>query len=110
MSVPRLAFPIVQGTNGHLRTVPQDSIDEVAQCVEILLRTEIGARDELPAFGTTDLTFEQMPLDVEPIAAQVEHWEPRARVRMAQDLQGVAALVAADGGTAQVRVSVSRGG
>src|SRR3954454_10550090 len=59
----------------------QDGVDEIATCVEVIIRTPIGFRDELPEFGTPgDVVFMQTPLDLEAAKGAVSRWEPRANV------------------------------
>lgn len=60
----------------------QDSIEEVASCVNAILLCPLGYRPELPEFGIEDPAFAQMPLDRDGIRRQVELWEPRASVAL----------------------------
>jgi len=77
--VPHLALPItVSGTS--FETVQQDTEDELAVTVAVLLRFERGSRIEQPDFGLTNPAFGQMPIDVSEIEQQAGVWEPRAAV------------------------------
>lgn len=76
--VPHFALPFRFGRDGHAVVVEQDSTDDIAACVEAVLRTRPGEREELPAFGSPDPTFEQAPVRLDAIAAAVAAWEPRA--------------------------------
>lgn len=76
--VPHFALPF-RYANGRPVVVEQDTPEEVAACVEAILRTEPGERPDLPAFGAPDLTFSSTPLDLDVLAQAVETWEPRAR-------------------------------
>jgi phage baseplate assembly protein W len=60
--------------------VEQDSTQDVLNCVEAVLRTPLGYREELPDFGVEDPTFRQMPVDPSRIAQAIERWEPRANI------------------------------
>lgn len=57
----------------------QDTVDEIATCVEVVIRCPIGFRDELPEFGAPgDLVFSEAPPDLEAAKGCVARWEPRA--------------------------------
>src|SRR3954447_13084046 len=59
----------------------QDTVDEIATCVEVVIRCPIGFRDELPEFGVpTTALFNQAPLDLAKARGAVNRWEPRADV------------------------------
>jgi phage baseplate assembly protein W len=78
-STPHFAVPFQFGPSGGALTVEQDSLDEVAACVEILLSTTLGSRDDIPTYGVADQTFAQQ-FDPSLITAAVATWEPRAVV------------------------------
>lgn len=84
---PKLKVPF-QIVGGRALTVSQDSVDEIVQCVEYLLRTEPGTRLEMPEFGSPDLAFNQTPaVDPAPgiIEAAIDRWEPRARYMLSTE-------------------------
>lgn len=83
--VPKLRVPLEMGATGF-RTVEQDSLDDVAQCVYAVMATERGSRIEDPDFGITDPTFEQGGMDVGEALLQIGTWEPRANVTIEQDI------------------------
>lgn len=83
--VPKLRVPLEMGPTGF-RTVEQDSLDDVSQCVYAVMATERGSRIEDPDFGITDPTFEQNGLDEGEALLQINTWEPRADVTIAQDI------------------------
>lgn len=76
--VPHFAFPF-HLEDGRAAVVEQDSVDDVATCVEVLLRTNEGERLEVPEYGLRDLVF-QVGFDHPAIRAEIERWEPRASV------------------------------
>ena len=79
VSVPHFKLPLSVGRGGSFETVEQDTIDEIAQCVEVLLATVEGQRIELPDYGIPDLAFEvDIPRHV--IESRITKWEPRAEV------------------------------
>lgn len=74
---PHFRVPFFVGKS--VAAVEQDSDEEVRQCVEAVVRTEVGTRIERPEFGIFDPTFQEFPGGVDEIAAAVEEWEPRVR-------------------------------
>jgi phage baseplate assembly protein W len=98
LRVPKLKVPVEMGTTG-LKTVEQDSDDEIAQCVYAVLATERGTRIEEPDFGITDPTFEMNGLDTGEALLQIHTWEPRADVEIEEDIEDL---------VDEVRVEVSR--
>lgn len=75
---PHFALPFrLEG--GSFAVNEQDSAEDVAACVEAVIRTRPGERDELPAFGVTDPAFQQAPIDTDLLVEQVNEWEPRAK-------------------------------
>lgn len=76
-NIPHLAVPFRIDGTGTAAVVEQDSVDDVAQCVETLLRTFVGERLELPDYGIEDPTFETV-VPVNELMAVVARWEPRA--------------------------------
>lgn len=79
VDVPHFSFPFRLGNNGKFAVVEQDSSDEIADCVQVLLSTPSGSRAELPEYGIDDPTFTQS-IDVQGILAAIDDWEPRAQV------------------------------
>lgn len=83
--VPHLKLPVrLDARTGSLMTVEQDSLEEVAQSVEVILATPIGSRVDLPEFGAPSYLFEQFPVDTTAALAAVANWEPRALVTFTQ--------------------------
>lgn len=76
--IPHLAFPLRLAADG-LAVVEQDELDDVRQCVHVLLRTPLGARPLAPDVGVEDPTF-STGIDPEALTAQIEEQEDRARV------------------------------
>lgn len=76
--IPHIAYPLRLTATG-LEQVEQDSIDDVRQCVHVLLRTPVGARPLAPDVGVEDPTFSE-GVDPEQLAAELEGQEDRARI------------------------------
>lgn len=62
---------------GQFLVNDQDSYDEIADCVEIVVGTQIGQRTALPDFGVLDPTF-TYPVDTDAIVGSINEWEDRA--------------------------------
>lgn len=81
MAIPHLAVPFALDGRGHARTVEQDTVTEVGQCVAVLLATRPGDRLVVPGYGIDDRTFDTADgIDDESIADAVAEWEPRVTV------------------------------
>lgn len=79
---PHFGFPF-RAAGSSFAVTEQDSPDEIADCVEAVLRTPERSRIDVPAYGRPDASFEQLgpaKPTVEPYVAAVEEWEPRAAV------------------------------
>jgi hypothetical protein len=92
--IPHFDLPFRFGTSGrHAASVEQDSIDDVTNCVETLIRCPIDFRPEVPGYGTPDQTLQMAPVDSEFILSQALRWEPRASVLIEQSLDSVDYLI-----------------
>jgi phage baseplate assembly protein W len=74
---PHIKLPF-QLAGRAVAVVEQDSPDEIAQNVEVILRYPLGSRPELPDFGVRDLTFSEGQPDLNEIQTAITLWEPRA--------------------------------
>lgn len=75
---PHFAIPF-RFLSGHAVENEQDSIDDIAACVEAILRTEPGSRLDAPEFGTPDQTF-STGVNVQEVERDIRRWEPRAEL------------------------------
>jgi phage baseplate assembly protein W len=75
-TVPQLAWPFQIGADGAPATVAQDSLEELAQSVELIVTTRSGERLGAPRFGVPDPVGRRDASLVEIVAAIAEH-EPR---------------------------------
>jgi phage baseplate assembly protein W len=83
---PQIALPFEILSDGTVREVEQDSVEEIAMSVEAILRYPLNYREELPDFGMPDLTFAETTEDLSSlIQAHVARWEDRVRVLVAED-------------------------
>lgn len=74
---PHLRFPF-QVPGSSVPVLEQDTVDEIAQCAELIWRTPLGFRIELPEFGVRDQTFALGGVDKEELMMALAQWEPRA--------------------------------
>jgi phage baseplate assembly protein W len=88
VDVPHLRWPfrLTEGADlpgqvphAPLALVEQDTLDDVRQCVHLLLRTPPGARPLAPEVGVPDPTFTR-GVDADQLGALLEELEDRARV------------------------------
>jgi phage baseplate assembly protein W len=90
---PHFALPFRYKKDGTPAVNEQGSLSDVTACVEAALRTPIGARKELPDFGTADPTFRQEPLQAQDILGQISLHEPRAVLFWDERIDDLDALV-----------------
>ncbi len=81
-----LVLPLRLGPDGGLATVAEDSVEEVAQSVAVILRTRPGERLAEPELGLADPAFADLP--VEALLGAVERWEPRADAEVLEQVLG----------------------
>jgi phage baseplate assembly protein W len=65
-------------------TVEQDTYADIANCVETIIRTPYGFRDDTPDFGLPVDAFDVQPLGVRMIQESLESQEPRAAVLVSE--------------------------
>lgn len=88
MAVRVLANPITFGADGRLKTVEKDTPEEIAQCVEMVLRTRRGSRLERTNYGVRDFVFDEISspaLIAEHVNRAILEGEPRADVIVEAD-------------------------
>lgn len=84
-----------------LALVEQDTIDDVRQCVHLLLKTPPAARPLAPQIGVAEATF-TAGIDAQQLAATLEEMEDRARITVT-----AAAVDAAGRQTVQILVALT---
>lgn len=103
VDVPHFAFPLKLSKGGSFAVVEQDSEDDVAQCVQVLLSTPVGSRVELPEYGVDAFEFTTR-VDRAAIASAIEDWEPRADVTLDDNINSQDKLLRS------IRAEVTTGG
>lgn len=101
MAVPHFDIPFRFNTTGHAVVTEQDTLEEISNCVEAILRTRVGQRLEIPDFGIEDPVFENQPLQLQGIVAAIIEQEPRAIVLLEQAPDRLDQMIA------NIRTSVS---
>lgn len=84
MSMATSTYTTVQG-NQSSAVVEQNSFQEIANCVETIIRTPLGFRDDTPDFGFPDLTMLEQPVINKDIVELVQSQEPRSSVLMSEN-------------------------
>lgn len=90
--IPHLDIPLRYVASKPV-TVEQDSIEDIINCVEAILRTFRGQRLEAPSFGIEDPSFYNQPIDLQTILSAVLDQEPRAAVLIEQHPDTFDALI-----------------
>lgn len=90
--VPHFDLPF-RFVGSSFATSEQDSIDDVANCVETILRTRIGFRTWVPEFGSPEYVFKRSPLGTEDIMAIVSAQEPRAELLVQESIDSYDQLI-----------------
>ena len=83
INLPHFSLPFTLSAAGAV-VVEQDSLDEIATCVEVVLRCPIGHRLEAEDFGRPDPEFAQAPVPTEGLTQAINTWEPRAESVLAE--------------------------
>jgi hypothetical protein len=93
VTIPAFARPLrVDPATGDFLTVEQDSEQDVMDCVSVLLGTVAGQREELMAYGISDILF-STDIDLNEIMSQIQEWEPRAITTLDLDYDDVDSLI-----------------
>lgn len=100
--VPHFSLPF-RFAHPQAAVSEQDSLDEIADCVYVVLVCPTGFRVELPAFGLPDPAFSMPAPDLDEIRDVIETWEERAGVLLDQQPDVLDALIARIGVNVQVR-------
>lgn len=90
--IPHFALPF-RVENGAVAESEQDTNDEIADCVQAIVRYPLGYRIELPGFGVPEQEFQQGGADPIVIQAQIDTWEPRAGALTTAEIDALVATV-----------------
>lgn len=90
--VPHFDLPFrLNGTS--FAVVDQDSERDISNCVETIVRTPYGFRNDNPDFGLDDHTFDNQPLNKNAIITQIENQEPRSTIVITETMDLVDHLI-----------------
>jgi hypothetical protein len=81
---------------GEFLVNPQDSYEEISDCVSMLLGTSLGQRSMCPLFGIEELPLTM--ISTNDIEVSIHHWEPRANP--------VVNVIYDDNNNAQLNISI----
>lgn len=101
--IPHLTWPPRMAPDGTLAAVEQDTVEDVRQCVHVLLRTPLGVRPLAPFSGVPDPTFSGGVI-ADELAARLgsDDNEPRAQITVTAGQLG-----ATGGQSVRVRVDLA---
>lgn len=68
-------------------------MEEIAQCVEAILGTEVGTRLELPGFGLLEQAFREGGASLQELQVAIAQWEPRATALPERDREQLDSLI-----------------
>lgn len=89
LETPQFDLPFrLDSTGRDVVMVEQDSINDVANSVETLLRTPLGWFEENPDYGVIDGTFDEGRVDLGELQTAISQWEPRADVAIEDNSGG----------------------
>lgn len=84
--IPHFDLPFsFSGPESHVAEVEQDSVDDLAVCVEAICRTRPEQRLEIEDFGIDDPTFQVGGLDPNFLLGEIIMQEPRVAVAVEED-------------------------
>lgn len=90
--VPHFDLPF-RLVGSSFATVEQDSIDDVANCVEAILRTRVGYRTWVPEFGSPEYVLKRSPFGTEDVMAIISAQEPRAEMMVQESIDSYDELI-----------------
>lgn len=81
---PQFDLPFRLGSDGQPVETPQDELQDVTNCVQVLIRTPLGFFPEQPDYGTVEGTFEE-EVNLDDLQAAISQWEERADDMIEED-------------------------
>jgi phage baseplate assembly protein W len=78
MNSPHFDIPFRFSSNGGAALAEQNTFLDIANCVEVIMRTPLGFRDDAPEFGFPDLALLDQPIVTKDLVDLVQAQEPRA--------------------------------
>lgn len=84
--IQHLALPLVVTDSGALGSLMQDSVEEIAGSVALLLATRPGERRSVPEYGVPDARFGGV--NTSAVADALSDWEERADPALLDQIVG----------------------
>lgn len=84
MLYPHFDIPFRFTSSGSAAMAEQNTFEDIANCVEVIVRTPFGFRDDAPDFGFPDLTLLEQPIVTRDLVELVQSQEPRATVLISE--------------------------
>lgn len=81
---PHFDIPFRLTSGGSAALVEQNTFEDITNCVEVIVRTPLGFRDDAPEFGFPDLALLQQPIVTKDLIELIEAQEPRASILMTE--------------------------
>jgi phage baseplate assembly protein W len=72
------------GINKSAVVAEQNSFEDIANCVEAIVRTPIGFRNDAPQFGFPTLELLEQPIVSSDVVSIVQAQEPRATILISE--------------------------
>ncbi len=82
--VPHFAQPFEFNNKGVVKTVEQDSEQDILDCVLRICLCPEGFREDQPEFGLPELAFQTIPLDLKAVEEAIERFEPRCTTQIVE--------------------------
>jgi phage baseplate assembly protein W len=91
--VPQFSLPFRLCPDGEFAYNEQDTLDDIADCVQCIVRYPLGYLEERPAFGVPEQEFQQSGPDRAVIQAAIDRWEDRAEKIVTAELDDLVGRV-----------------
>jgi len=75
------------------KVVEQGELEDIANCVLVIVSTHVGERDLAPDLGVPDPTFRLIPIGADRIASVIGEQEPRASLVVTESIDQRDALL-----------------
>lgn len=85
-NIPHFAYPFSFSAKEGPALVEQNSGQEIFDCVAMIVNTTLGQVPEVPYLGIPNLTFSQVPLNIQSLVQTIQAQEPRATVEIVENV------------------------
>jgi phage baseplate assembly protein W len=88
-----IPFRFVPNVNASAAVVEQNSFEDIANCVEVIVRTPVGFRNDAPEFGFPQLELLEQPVVTKDVVELVQAQEPRASILITEQPDAIDILI-----------------